>query len=59
MWILQSSEVEATTWRCVSVKEIAGKCQFEISGVRHNPSKYDAVELGLKLDEPVVSGIAA
>jgi predicted phage tail protein len=59
IWVLQSNGIEATTWRCLAVKEVAGKNQAQISAIAHNPSKFDAIELGLQLDEPVVSRLTA
>jgi hypothetical protein len=58
IWILESSEVAATTWRCLGVREIAGKKnQFEITAVAHNPTKYDFIEQGLVLESKPVSTI--
>lgn len=59
IWVLQSNGIEATFWRCLGVKEVAGKPEFEINAIAHNPSKFDAIELGLQLDEPNVSRLKA
>ena len=59
VWVLQNNDLQATTWRCTAIKEVHGKNKFEIMGVKHNPSKFDAVELGVMLDEPIVSGISS
>lgn len=59
IWVLQSNGIQATYWRCLGVKEITGKNQFEISAISHNPSKYDAIELGLQLEEPNTSRLKA
>ncbi|MBI5334749.1 MAG: host specificity protein J [Burkholderiales bacterium] len=51
VFVLQSSAVAATTWRCLAVTEVAGQNQYEITAVAHNPSKYAAIEQGLQLQE--------
>jgi len=58
VWVLQSAGLEPTLWRCMGVEEQQGKNQYQITGVAHNPSKFDAVELGLVLDEPVVTRLS-
>lgn len=55
VWMLQSTGISSTLWRCLAVEEVAGENRYRISGVAHNPSKYDAIELGLTLDEPIVT----
>lgn len=57
VWMLQSTGISSTLWRCMSVEEVAEKNQYKITGVAHNPSKFDAVESGLTLDEPVTTRI--
>lgn len=57
-WVLESSAVAPTTWRCVAVTEKSsddGETVYEIQGVAHNPGKYDLIEQGIKLDESPVS----
>lgn len=59
VWLLESTGISATTWRCLAVEEVAvkgkGSRRFRITGIAHNPSKYDAIELGLKIDRRPVS----
>lgn len=57
VWLLESTELVATTWRCLSIKPIAGQNQFEITGVAHNASKYALIELGIQLEGKPVSVI--
>lgn len=56
-WVLESSAVAPTTWRCIGVVEKSGDegTIYEIQGLAHNPGKYDLIEMGVKLDDPPVS----
>lgn len=57
-WVLQSTEVAATSWRCLAVAEVDGEVdQFEVVGVAHDPSKYDAIELGYALEPRQISRV--
>lgn len=49
-WILSSDQVEPTTWRCLQVTEGRGDDQYSVLAVSHDPRKFDAVELGVKLE---------
>lgn len=49
-WILSSDQVEPTTWRCLQVSEGRGDDQYSVLAVSHDPRKFDAVELGVKLE---------
>ncbi|MCW5657457.1 MAG: host specificity protein J [Burkholderiaceae bacterium] len=55
VWVLESDAIAATTWRCLKVEEVKGANRYRITGMAHNPSKYDAIELGLTLDQRPVS----
>lgn len=57
VWVLQSTAVQATTWRCLAVTEVDGANQFEIAGIRHEPGKYDLIEQGIAFEAPSVSRI--
>jgi hypothetical protein len=57
VWLLQSEGVRATSWRCLSVKEIEDSNEYEITGLRHYPEKYALVEQGIKFETPSVSRI--
>lgn len=49
-WILSSSTVEAQTFRVLTVTEQDGG-KVEITGLKHDPQKYAAVEDGLVLQQ--------
>jgi hypothetical protein len=55
VWLLESTGISATLWRCFSVEPVKDSNEFDISGVAHNAGKFDAIELGLTLDEPATS----
>ena len=57
LWILSSANVEPTLWRCTDVEE-QDKGGYKISGTAYNASKYDAIELGLTLDQPVITKLS-
>lgn len=59
VWILQSSAVQATSWRCLSVAEVPDTNEFEITGLRHYPGKYALIEEGTPFEPPPVSRISA
>ena len=50
IWVLSSTEVEAQLFRVITVTE-GENAEFTISGLAHNPSKYNAIEQGWKLQE--------
>lgn len=54
IWILASGAVEAQTFRVVGVVETE-KNQFEITALAADPTKFDAVELGLTLQPRSIS----
>ena len=59
IWIISESSLVPLQARVISVaqdKEIGG---YGITAIEHNESKYAAIELGLKLNEPQISIIAA
>ena len=49
-WIMSASNVEAQTFRVLTVVEQDGGV-IEITALRHDPEKYDAVENGLVLQQ--------
>lgn len=59
VWVLSSDAVQPTTWRVVAVGEVEGKNEFQLTAVAHNPSKYAAIEQGLKLEAYPVSRLTA
>lgn len=54
-WVLESSAVAPTSWRCIRLAEGKKPNTYDIVGVAHQPGKYDWIELGLKFDEKPVS----
>jgi hypothetical protein len=55
VWVLESSAVAPTSWRCIRLAEGKTPNTYDIVGVAHQPGKYDWIELGLKFDEKPVS----
>lgn len=47
VWMITTDSLDAQLFRVVSVVE--GEDGFDISALAYNPSKYDAIELGLEL----------
>lgn len=43
VWILQTTSLQAQAFRIVGIKE-EGKCEYTITGLAYNASKYDAVD---------------
>lgn len=54
IWMLRNTDVEATTWRVLSVTENDGT-EYQIAALAHNPSKYDYVEQNRPLQNPDIS----
>ena len=54
-WLLASDAVLPTTWRCMSVAEVAGEDEYELVGVAHNPDKYALIEQGIALKARPIS----
>jgi hypothetical protein len=55
VWLLESSAVVATTWRCLGVEEVEGANQYRVLGVRHDPRKFPYIEDGMALDTRPIS----
>jgi predicted phage tail protein len=55
VWILQSTAIAATTWRCLSCKESDDGTEYEITALAHDPAKFAAVEEGLVLERTPVT----
>ena len=55
IWLLESTAVVATTWRCIGVREVPGENRFEVTGVAHSPDKYLRIEQGIHLDPKPIS----
>ena len=54
IWLLQSSNLEAQTFRVISVEEQDG-INYAISALTYIPGKYDNIELGIDLPERKLS----
>lgn len=54
IWMLRNTDVEATTWRVLSVTENDG-IEYQIAALTHNASKYDYVEQNRPLQNPNIS----
>lgn len=49
IWVLASSTLALETWRVLAVSEV-DKAQFQITALKHNVNKFDAVENNLVLE---------
>jgi len=55
-WLLVATNVEPTLWRCVRNAEAKDNpSEREISGVQHDPNKWQRIEQGIRIDPPPVS----
>jgi predicted phage tail protein len=54
VWMLQNTNVEATTWRVLTVSENEN-VEYQITALAHNPSKYEYVEQNRPLQKPNIS----
>lgn len=50
VWIYQTSNIQTTTWRVLTVSEQDG-LQYSISAIAYNASKYDYIERGTALEQ--------
>lgn len=55
MWIVADATVSPMLARVVSIVQGEDPGTFAISAVEHNASKYDAIEKGLRLEQPKTS----
>lgn len=57
-WLLQSTEVAATTWRCLALAEVDGaEDKFEVLAVAHHPGKFDLIEADVQLQLRPISRV--
>jgi predicted phage tail protein len=49
IWTIARNDLALETWRVLAVSE-SGKAQFQITALKHNTSKFDAVENNLVLE---------
>ena len=57
IWMLQNTDIEATTWRVLSVTE-ADAVSYTVTALMHNPGKYANVESGTPLTRSNTSAIS-
>lgn len=56
IWILQTTDLQTSTWRVLSVEEKDG-IQYTINALAYNSSKYDYVEQNLTLQQRDITNI--
>ncbi|MDL2284410.1 phage tail protein [Oxalobacter sp. OttesenSCG-928-P03] len=56
IWMLSEARLSPLLARVVSIRQ-TDQTEYEISALEHNPSKYDAIEKGLRLEAPPTSTI--
>ena len=56
VWVLAASDLAPETWRVLAATEV-DKSTLEIVALKHDPNKYDAVELNLLLEPAQTSSI--
>lgn len=57
IWMLQNTDIEATTWRVLSVTEVDA-VSYTVTALMHNPGKYANVESGTPLTRSNTSAIS-
>jgi len=55
IWLISDQSLEPMLARVIGVGQGENPGEFVISALEHNPSKYNAIEKGWKLEEPKVS----
>ncbi len=58
VWVLSASNVEAQTFRVLSVVE-SGPSEFEVTALAHEPGKYALIENGLQLQPREISLVSS
>ena len=56
VWIFQTSLIQTTTWRVLGMQE-QDQCQYVISALAYNSSKYNYIERGALLQTRTVSNL--
>ncbi|MGN5354322.1 host specificity protein J [Ralstonia sp. L16] len=56
IWAVESADLKTQLFRVVSIAEAEG-LQFEITALQYNPDKYDAIDLGARIDARPISVI--
>lgn len=58
VWLLTSSALAPRLFRALSITEVARQT-YEVTGLAHNPSKFDVIERDLLLEIPALSTLTA
>lgn len=58
IFILTTVTLQATLWRLITTKQTE-RDEYEVTGVRHYPQKWDYVERNIAFSEPDISDIVA
>ena len=58
IWIFSSSLLEPAYYRVLSVSESSEENVYSIGAIAHEPSKYDAIENDLELEDRVISNLS-
>ena len=56
VWIYQTSDIQTSTWRVLSVQEEDGS-NYAISAIAYNASKYDYIERGTALEKRDITNL--
>lgn len=56
VWIYQSNDLQTSTWRVLSVQE-QEQCQYAITALAYNASKYDYIERGVALQQRDITNL--
>ncbi len=58
VWMVQSNEVDSQQFKVLSIIE-AEDGSYEVTALSHDPDKFDAVELGLKIEPQSISSLSS
>lgn len=59
VWLLRSTGIAPTSWKCLNVREVDASNTFELLGLKHYPAKFALVEQGIAFQPLPVSRIKA
>lgn len=55
VWLVESSDLQAQTFRILSVKENTDGSGYDIVGIQHVPDKFDFVDFNVQIEEPPIT----
>lgn len=55
VWLVESDELAAQTFRVLSITEATDRMGYEVTGMQHVPGKFAFVEDGIQISEPPIS----